>query len=153
MYVRRARTVFPMTPPEAEALHEQKRAGGDCDPGRLVRQHSGPKEQQPCGDQKDAPEHVPDAVERERQEVQGVGDAFVVMCGVGCDLAAEQPVDPDVADPVEGGEQHTADEAPRSAGCRPVHSAGSAAAGQCVEKRVATSKELCDVGVRDLSVL
>jgi hypothetical protein len=55
-------------------------------------------------------EDVPDAVKRIRDQVKRVGDARIVLRPERRELGAEQARDADVADGMQGHEQHPADQ-------------------------------------------
>jgi hypothetical protein len=60
----------------------------------------------PVARAKRLPNHVGDAVKCVRREVQRVGDAVVVLSAVGRELGADQAGDADVANGVQGHEDH-----------------------------------------------
>jgi hypothetical protein len=66
-------------------------------------------DKEPRCDQEDTPERVSDAVERERKQVQGVGQAWIVLRAVRRELPSEQSVDSDVTYRMQRDEQHAAD--------------------------------------------
>jgi hypothetical protein len=104
---------LPTTPPRPKACRSKNGARRNSYPAEPPRQHARREYQQPAPKHEEAAEHIADAVEREGEQVQRVGDAVVVLRRVSGDLPRQQAANTDVADAVEGNEHHAPDQHPR----------------------------------------
>jgi hypothetical protein len=100
------------TPPNPKACRSKNGLAETATPAEPARQHACCEYEQAASEHEEAAEDVAEAVEREGEQVQRVGEAVFVLRRVGGDLPGQQPVDADVADAVEGDEQHAADQHP-----------------------------------------